>query len=298
MMASKTSKVGFIGLGIMGGPMALNLLKAGFAVTVYNRTPEKTLSLRQAGAAVAGSIAELAAGCDVICSCVTDNADVLQVHLGEDGVRDSATAGSIVIDFSTVAPAVAKEIAPAMAARGVAFLDAPVSGGDIGAKAGTLSIMVGGDRAAFDRAAPVLAAMGKTITYCGPSGSGYVVKLSNQIMVALNLMGVVEALALAEQSGVDPKLVIQAVGGGAASNWALLNLGPKMIAGDYRPGFFVDYVLKDLNLVAQTAHELNMPLLGTPIAEALFRVASAAGHGRDGTQAAYLAFKTLRGKNS
>ena len=201
------------------------------------------------------------------------------------------------MDHSTVAPAVARRCAEALARRGAGFLDAPVSGGDVGAKAGTLSIMVGGEKAHFERALPVLKAMGKTVTHCGPPGAGYVVKLCNQILGGLHLVAASEALSLAVSAGIDPSAMLQAVSSGAASSWALLNLAPKMVAGDDRPGFFVDYQLKDLRIAAQAAHELGVPLPGAALAEALFRAASAQGHGRDGTQSVYHVLRGLAGKD-
>lgn len=316
-MTSQPVGVGFIGLGIMGSAMAGNILKAGFSLTVYNRTPGRCDALRQAGAAVAASPAELAAACDVIVSCVTDSDDVLEVILGRHAFPQTARegmapdlaregmapviagvrSGAIVIDCSTVSPAVARQCGAALAAKGAGFLDAPVSGGDVGAKAGTLSIMVGGEKSHFERALPVLKAMGKTITHCGPAGSGYVVKLCNQVLVAMNLLGVAEMLSLAQAAGIDPTVAISALAGGAAASWSLVNLGPKIVAGDNRPGFFVDYLLKDLGIAARTADDLKLTLLVTPVATAVFRAASTSGHGRDGTQSIHEVYKTLRGKS-
>ncbi len=296
-MNSPNTRLGFIGLGIMGQSMAANCIKAGFAMTVYNRTAAKAEPLRQLGAAVAASPAELAARCDIVLACVTNSADVLEVMLDPSrGVIAGAAAGTLVIDHSTVAPDVAKQCAAALADRGCAFLDAPVSGGDVGAKAGTLSIMVGGERAPFDRALPVLQAMGKTITHCGPSGSGYLVKLCNQVLGALHLVAAAEAISLAKSAGVDPAAMLAAVSGGAASSWALLNLAPKMLAGNDQPGFYVDYQLKDLHLAADAAHKLGVPLPAAALAENLFRAASAQGLGRCGTQAIYHVIRGLAGE--
>ena len=288
-------RVGFIGLGIMGKPMALNLLKAGFAVTVYNRTPQRVAPLREAGAAVAASPADLARQCDVIVSCVTADADVLAVHLdAKTGVLAGVRAGAVVIDCSTVSPAVARQCGSALAAKGAAFLDAPVSGGQGGAEAGTLSIMVGGDPAALEKVRPALQAMGKTITHCGPGGSGYIVKLCNQVLVAINLVGVSEAIALAQACGVNAQAMLQAVGGGAAGSWSLSNLGPKILAGDYRPGFFVDYLLKDLRMTRELADAAATPLPAAALAETLYRAASDQGLGRQGTPSVFEVVKGLR----
>jgi len=294
-MKGKKIRVGFIGLGIMGTPMAHNCIKAGYHLTVYNRTASKCKPLAEAGAAVAESPAAVAAESDVICLCVTADADVLDVVLNKQtGVIAGAKRGAIVVDHSTVSPSVARTCAAALEARAMGFLDAPISGGDVGAKAGTLSIMVGGRREDFDRALSVLEAMGKTITYCGTSGAGYTVKLCNQILGGLHLLAAAEALALAAAAGIDQQAVLQAVSSGAAGSWILSNLGPKMAAGDDKPGFFVDYQLKDLKLAEQAADELALPLPGTALATVLMRAASAQGYGKSGTQAIYHVIERLR----
>ena len=288
-------RVGFIGMGIMGAPMAANVLKAGHKVTVYNRTAEKCEPLRKAGAEVADSPAAVAAASDVVLTCVTASSDVLEVVLDERrGVIAGIREGAVVVDHSTVAPSVARRCAKALAEKGAGFLDAPVSGGDVGAKAGTLSIMVGGEQAHFDRALPVLKAMGKTVTLCGPAGAGYVVKLCNQILVSMNCLAVAEALAFARACGVEPGPMLQAVSGGAAASWQLTNLAPKMVASDYAPGFMVDYLLKDLRMAHDAACEGNVSLPGLSVAESMFRAASALGHGREGTQAVQRAVRALR----
>ncbi len=296
-MSDTKLRVGYIGLGIMGRPMAINCLKAGYEVTVFNRTAEKTKPLAEAGAAVAASPAEVAGASDIVLMCVSASDDVLSVALDEhSGVIAGVAAGAIVVDHSTVAPTVAGRCAKAFAAKGVGFLDAPISGGDTGAIAGTLSIMVGGDEAHFDRALPVLEAMGKTITHCGDSGAGYVAKLCNQICSGLHLVAAAEAVSLAVSVGVDPHKMLQAIRSGAAGSWMLDNLAGKMIDGDYKPGFFVDYQLKDLRLASAVAQEINLPLPGTALAEELFCSATALGHGRDGTAAIYEVARTLAGQ--
>lgn len=298
-MGKKETRVGFVGLGIMGSPMAMNCLKAGFPLTVYNRTAAKADALGVAGAEVAGSPAAVAKVSDVVVTCVTDTPDVLEVMLGEpDGIAAGVRDGAIVIDCSTVAPSAAQQCAEALSQRGAAFLDAPVSGGDVGAKAGTLSIMVGGPKDAFDRALPVLSAMGKTVTHCGRSGAGYTVKLCNQILGGLHLLAAAEALSLAVASGIDPDAMLQAVSSGAAGSWMLSNLAPKMAGGDWRAGFFVDYQLKDLHLAAQAAHRLSLPLPGAALAETMFRAASAQGFGREGTQSLYKTVRALKGEQA
>jgi 3-hydroxyisobutyrate dehydrogenase len=287
-------RAGFIGLGIMGASMARNILKAGFPLTVYNRTPGRCEELSRAGAQVAPSPAELARRCDVIVSCVTASSDVLSVVLDEaNGVVAGASAGCVVVDCSTVAPEVSRRCAAILERKGADFLDAPVSGGDIGARDGTLSIMVGGPAQALNKAQPVLAAMGKTITHCGPHGAGYTVKLCNQICGALHSIAAAEALALAKRSGIDPAAMLSALTSGAATSWALQKLAPRMVAGDDKPGFFVDYQLKDLRLAADAAHALGLPLPAAALAETLFRAASAQGYGKAGTQAIHHVIDSL-----
>jgi len=291
--------VGFIGLGIMGGPMAANVLKAGFGLKVYDRIADRIEPLCQAGAAVADSAAAVAADSDIVITCVPDSPDVLAVVLDrENGVVLGARKDTIVIDCSTVAPQVAAKCSHALSAKGATFLDAPISGGDVGAKAGTLSIMVGGNRADYDRALPVLEAMGKTITYCGPSGAGYIVKLCNQILCGLNILAVAEALSLAASADIDPQAMLKAVSSGAAGSWMVSNMGPKMIAGDFAPGFRIDYQLKDLRLAHDAAHDLNVPLPATAIAETMMRAGSAMGLGGEGTQAVYKVIRSLQGSQS
>lgn len=295
--AGKKLRVGFIGLGIMGAPMARNAMRAGFPLTVCNRTAFRAEPLRQEGAAVAASPAEVAASSDVCFSCVSDTPDVLEVVLdAKRGVLAGARQGLIAVDCSTVAPAAARQCHEALARKGAGFLDAPVSGGDVGARSGTLSIMVGGTKADFDRALPVLRTMAKTITYCGGPGAGYLVKLCNQVLGALHLVAAAEAIALARGAGVDPEAMLQAVSSGAAASWMLTNLAPKMLRKDDKPGFMVDYQLKDLRLAHDAAHELGIALPGAALAETLFRAASAQGHGRDGTQTVYHVIERLKAR--
>ena len=294
-MTDRKKRVGFIGLGIMGEPMALNVMKAGFPLTVFNRTAAKCESLREAGAAVADSSAEVAAASDVVVSCVTASQDVLAVVLDEQrGVIAGVRPEEVVVDCSTVAPDVAKRCADALAERKAGFVDAPISGGDVGAKAGTLSIMCGGRAEDFEKAGPVLEAMGKTVTHCGPSGSGYVVKLCNQVCGALHLVAAAEAVALASAARVNLAAMLKAVSSGAAGSWILQNLAPKMVEGDDKPGFFVDYQLKDLRLANEAAGEFKTPLPGASLAQVLFAAASAQGRGRDGTQALRHVIEGLR----
>ncbi len=286
MAGAAITRVGYIGMGIMGAAMAANLRKAGYELIVWNRTKAKCEALKQQGATVAASPAEVAAkGAQVIFTNVTDTPDVEAVLLGEDGVAGSAKAGAIVVDNSTINPVATKAIAARLAERGIIFFDAPVSGGDVGARNATLSIMVGGPAEHFATIEPLLKAMGKSVTLLGEAGLGQTCKACNQIAVSLSLLGTCEALALAQQSGLDLDKMIQVVSAGAGGSWQLANLGPKIAQGNFNPGFMIDLVLKDLNIVLNTGRELKLPLAGLALAETYFRAVQANGGGKLGTQA-------------
>ena len=278
-------RVGFIGLGIMGAPMAANLLRAGFQVTVWNRTAAKCEPLVAAGAKAADSPAAVAAASEVTLSCVTNSSDVEEVALGAGGVRDGAAPGTTYVDCSTVSPEAARRVSARLAERRVAMLDAPVSGGDVGAKAGTLAIMVGGEAEVFEHCRPVLEAMGKTIVHVGGIGAGQVVKACNQVAGGLNLLAMAEAITLARRAGVDPEKMLEVVSAGAAGSWMLANLGPRALKGDFAPGFMVELMQKDLRLVLETAAQTHTALPGTALVNQLFTAVEAEGRGRDGTQA-------------
>lgn len=282
----------------MGGPMAANIARAGFPLTVWNRSPEKSDPLVELGATVADSPAAVADASDIVISCVSDSPDVREVALGPGGIAEGARVGSAYIDCSTISPAVAREIGESLAHRGVSMLDAPVSGGDVGAKAGTLAIMVGGDPATFERCHPVLMAMGKTIVHVGPAGSGQVVKLCNQVAGGLNLLAMSEAISLARKAGVDPAKMLEVVSAGAAGSWMLSNLGPRAVAGDFAPGFMVELMQKDLRLVMETAADTTTSLPGSALVQQLFRVLESRGRGKDGTQALVDALAILSGDAS
>ncbi len=281
--------VGFVGLGIMGGAMAANLITAGFGLTVWNRTRRegRLKPLLDAGAAVADSPADLASrGPEVICINVTDTPDVEAVLFGEHGIASTAAPGLIVIDHSTIDPLATQRFAQRLAEQGVILLDAPVSGGDVGAKNATLSIMVGGPADAFDRCRGVFDAVGKVVTHVGASGMGQVCKACNQIAVACTLVGTCEALALARAMGLDPMKMIEVVGGGAGASWQLANLGPKIVAGDFAPGFMIDLVLKDLRIISEAAEAAGVAIDGVRIAQRRFQTVQAKpGGGKLGTQA-------------
>ncbi len=290
-----SERIGFIGLGIMGCGMAANLLKAGFDLTVWNRTPGRADALIAAGAKLATSPVELAASCSLICSCVSDTPDVVEVLLGAQGVIHGAAPGTLVIDLSTISPQGARTIAAALAERGLHFLDAPVSGGSEGAARGTLSIMVGGPAEQVARAMPCLQAIGTTITHVGGHGDGQTVKLVNQILVVGTMLAVSEALVFAQASGVDLEKTLQAVSGGAAGSWTLTNRAPQCIRRDWRPGFTIDLQQKDLRLVLQAADAVGAPLLGTAQVFQLYRALQAAGLGHEGNHALIKAIERLAG---
>lgn len=288
-------KVGLIGLGIMGMPMARNLIKAGYHLTVFIRTAARCDEMVAAGAHPAASPAELAAACDVIITIVSDTPDVESVILGAGGAAEGIRAGSVVIDMSTISPRVTRVIAQRLTEKGADMLDAPVSGGQQGAIDGTLSIMVGGDPDVFQRCLPVLAAMGRNVIHVGPTGSGQMVKLTNQILVAGTLNAVTEALVFAEKSGLDLDRAIEAVKGGAAGSWQLTNLAPKIVARDFRPGFMIDLMQKDLGLVMAAAAEMEVPLPGTGLVHQTYFGLQTAGEGSSGTQALVKALERAAG---
>ena len=286
-------RIGFIGLGLMGSGMSMNILKAGFPLTVWNRTATRTEPLVKAGAKVAKSPKEVAENSDIIIDIVTDSKDVEEVLLGPSGVIHGVKPGTIVIDMSTISPIRTREMAARFREKGIKMLDAPVSGGDIGARNGTLSIMVGGDSDAFDEAVPVFQAMGKTITHIGGNGDGQICKAVNQILVGMNMLGVAEALVFAKKAGVDVKKVHAAIVGGAAGSWQLTNNGAKLLVGDHEPGFKVKDYLKDLRIIMETSDSVKMPLVGTAVVQQMFKNLDAEGLKDKGTQAIVVAVEKL-----
>ena len=278
-------KVGFIGLGIMGMPMARNLIKAGFEVIVYNRTTSKAEQMVSEGAKKAGSPKEVAEESSIVVTIVSDTPDVESVILGKNGVIEGIQLDSVVIDMSTISPQATQEIAIRLREKRAYMLDAPVSGGEQGAINGTLSIMVGGDAKIFDRCRPILEAMGKSIIHVGPNGMGQTVKLMNQILVAGTLNAVVEALIFAQKAGVDLEKALEAVKGGAAGSWQLSNLAPRIIKRDFQPGFMIDLIQKDLRLVMGAAEVVKTPLPVTSFIHQMYYSLQSAGEGREGTQA-------------
>jgi 3-hydroxyisobutyrate dehydrogenase len=290
-----TESIGFIGLGIMGGGMARNLLKAGFALTVWNRSAAKIAPLVEAGAAAGAHPADVASKSDIIITCVSDTPDVEAVTLAENGIIHGVRPNALIIDMSTISPAATRALAARVGERGAHWLDAPVSGGSEGAARGTLSIMVGGDAAQFERAMPVFQAMGKTITHVGGQGDGQMVKLVNQILVVVNMLAVGEALLLAEAGGLDLDKTLNAVAGGAAGSWMLSNRGTQAIKRDWRPGFTIDLQQKDLRLALEAASELGIPVLATSMVSNLYRTLQARGLGAEGNHALVKALEALAG---
>ncbi len=278
-------RIGFIGLGIMGKPMVRNLLKAGYLLSVYSRKREAVEALMADGANGARSSREVSERADVVITMVTDTPDVQQVVLGSDGVLSGMHAGGTIIDMSTISPTAPREIAEATKDKGIHFLDAPVSGGEGGAIAGTLSIMVGGEAHVFNTCLPIFQAMGKNIIHVGPSGSGQLVKLCNQIAVAITNLAMGEALIFAAKAGVNLERMHQAISGGAAGSWQLTNLGPRIFQRDFAPGFMVKLQQKDLRLVLQEADHLRLALPATSLVHSLFNALETMGAGNEGTQA-------------
>ncbi|MEM9478454.1 MAG: NAD(P)-dependent oxidoreductase [Verrucomicrobiota bacterium] len=273
------AKLGYIGLGIMGGAMARNLLKAGFEVTVLNRSPAKMEALAADGATAASSPREVAEKSDIVFTNLPDSPDVEQVALGENGVIEGARDGLVFVDHSTIKPAIARKIADAFANVNVISLDAPVSGGDVGARDGTLTIMVGGEEAGLEKARPALEAMSKTITHVGPPGAGQIAKACNQIMAAAQMVAEAELLILAKSADVDPAKVIDAIKGGAAQCWTLDQKPPRLFQGNREPGFKAHMQLKDLDIVLATAEEFKSAMPMTKVVTELFREQVQAGEG-------------------
>ena len=293
-MADTKMRIGFVGLGLMGDPMARNLIKAGFPVTVYNRTGAKADALaKDTGADVAASPREAAQNADLVITMVSDVPDVLHVYLDEGGIGEAARMGLTCVDMSTVGADCAQRVADALAEKGAGFVDAPVSGGSWGAQQGTLSIMAGASDADFNAALPAFEAMGKKIVHCGPVGAGQTVKLVNQIVGAVNLEAACEGIAFAQKAGIDPEKVLDAVGAGAAGSWAWANLGPRMVDGDTAPGFKINHQIKDLRLAIEAAETMNQKLPGVRLILAHLESIRDAetGNGDLGTQAVIAALQ-------
>lgn len=289
------TRLGWIGLGVMGASMASNLLDAGFAMTVYTRTRASADAALAKGAVWADNPAAVAAASDITFSIVGYPHDVREVMLGEAGALAGATEGSVLVDMTTSEPALAVEIAAAAADRGVVSIDAPVSGGDIGAREGRLSIMVGGDADTVAALAPIWDVLGATTVRQGGPGAGQHTKMVNQTLVAGGIVSVCEALLYAYAAGLDPSTVLESVGSGAAGSWGLSNLGPRVIAGDYGPGFYIEHFVKDMGIALAEAERMGLDLPGLALAHRLYRAMQDQGRGRLGTQGLILALAEASG---
>lgn len=288
--------IGFIGIGVMGSSMASHLLKAGYKVHASTRTKERARALLEAGAVWEESPAHLAPKCSVIFTMVGYPSDVEAVYFGPKGLIENAMPRTFLVDCTTSRPDLARRISAAAKSRGLAAVDAPVSGGDVGAKNGTLTIMVGGEKADFDAVLPLLELMGATVVLQGGPGSGQHTKMANQIAIAGNLIGAVESIDYAKAAGLDPRAVLQSIGSGSAGSWQLNNMVPRMLDGNFEPGFYVKHFLKDLRIALDSARvmKLNLPLLA--LAERLFESMEDEGYGDKGTQALYLLYASRGGE--
>ncbi|MDF0602075.1 NAD(P)-dependent oxidoreductase [Psychromarinibacter sp. C21-152] len=282
--------IGFIGLGIMGALMAGHILEAGHQLHLYNRTRAKADDLVAHGATWHDNPGRVAEHCDIVFTMLGYPPDVEAVFLGPDGLVARARPGTVLVDMTTSSPDLARRIAEAAAARDLGALDAPVSGGDVGARAGRLAIMAGGEQTTFEKVRPFFELMGETIAHLGPAGAGQHAKLANQIAIASTMMAVSESIAYAEAAGLDPRQVLDVIGTGAASSFLLVNLGPKMVARDYSAGFFVHHFVKDMEIALDEAARMGLDLPGLHLARKLYRRLTEAGHAEDGTQGIFRLF--------
>lgn len=287
MVSQENSIIGFVGTGVMGNSMAKNLLAKGFSVLVYNRTKQKAEELLSLGAKWANTPKEVAEKATIIITIVGYPSDVEEVYLGENGILLNAKEGSYTIDMTTSTPSLAKKLFEEGKKRGIYVIDAPVSGGDIGAKEGKLSIMVGGEEAAFEALAPVFETLGTNIVYQGEAGAGQHTKMCNQIAIASNMIGVCEAIVYAKKAGLNPDTVLKSISTGAASSFSLSNLAPRMIKGDFEPGFYIKHFIKDMRIALEEAKLMGMDTPGLQLAENLYSRLSKLGEDESGTQALY-----------
>ena len=290
---SNLPTIGFIGTGVMGRSMATHLLRAGHAIEVYNRTKEKAQPLLDMGARLHDSAADVARSADVVITMLGFPADVEEIYLGPDGIVAQERPGALLIDMTTSSPMLARRIAAAAAARGLQALDAPVSGGDIGAKEARLVIMVGGDETAFARAMPLFELMGRNIAHLGPAGAGQHCKMANQIAGAVGMVAWVEALAYARKAGLDPSAVYASISNGAAGSWSMTNLAPRVLAENYAPGFYVKHIRKDIRIALESAAEMKLDLPGLACARKLYDEVAARGWDEYGTQVLYRLYTSL-----
>jgi 3-hydroxyisobutyrate dehydrogenase len=294
MIQPTNTVIGFIGTGVMGNSMAGHLRNAGYSLIIYTRTKEKAEKLLQNGATWASTPKEVAEQANIIFTMVGDPTDVEEVYLGTDGIITNGKQNSYFIDMTTSTPTLAIKLQEEGSKKGIHILDAPVSGGDIGAKEARLSIMVGGEIADYQRVEPLLKLLGTNIIYQGKAGSGQHTKMCNQITIASNMIGVSEALVYAKKAGLDPELVLKSISTGAAGSWSLSNLGPRMISGDFAPGFYIKHFIKDMNIALQEAERMGMSTPGLALAKSLYSQLAEDGEEYSGTQALY---KLLLGSN-
>ncbi|MCA1785176.1 MAG: NAD(P)-dependent oxidoreductase [Desulfobacteraceae bacterium] len=289
-IAPENTRIGFIGLGVMGHSMAGHILDKGYDLCLYTRTRSRADDLVAKGAVWAPSVADLAAQSDVVVSIVGYPADVKEIFLGPGGILENAKAGTLAIDMTTSDPALARTLYMEGQKKEIHVLDAPVSGGDLGARNATLSIMAGGEESVFKMAVPLLEVMGKNIVYQGPAGSGQHTKMANQIAIAASMVAVCEALAYSVRAGLDPETVLACIGQGAAGSWTLNTLGPRMLNQDFAPGFFVKHFIKDMTIAADSARSLGLETPGLDLAKKLYHKLAEQGCENDGTQALYKLF--------
>ena len=294
-IAPGKTRIGWIGTGVMGSSMCGHLIAAGFSATVFNRSRDKAQSLLDKGAKWADSPKAVAEASDVVFSIVGFPSDVRAVILGPDGALAGCRAGSVLVDMTTSEPSLAVEIAEAAKKKNIHSVDAPVSGGDVGAREARLSIMIGGDKDVVEALAPCWQAMGKTIVHQGPAGAGQHTKMVNQTLIATGMIGVCEALLYGYRAGLDLNVVLQSVGSGAAGSWSLSNLGPRIIAGNFAPGFLVEHFIKDMGIALAESKRMGLAMPGLALAHQLYVALAAQGHGRDGTHALELALASLSG---
>jgi 3-hydroxyisobutyrate dehydrogenase len=283
--------VGFIGLGVMGQSMANHILNAGYTLHVYTRTRRKARDIISKGAVWEKAISDLTVKCDVIITMVGFPADVEEVYLGDKGILNHACKGALVIDMTTSSPDLAVEIFKKAKEKGLESLDAPVSGGDLGAQNAMLSIMVGGDKKTFDKAFPLFEVMGKNIVLQGEAGAGQHTKMANQIAIAAGMVAVCESLAYAKKAGLDPKTVLKSIGQGAAGSWSLNNLGPRMIAQNFEPGFYIKHFIKDMDIAATSSSRMGLETPGLDLALSLYKKMAEKGFENNGTQALFKLFE-------
>jgi 3-hydroxyisobutyrate dehydrogenase len=295
MKVNKNTRIGWVGTGVMGASMVSHLHQAGYACTIYTRTKEKAKPLLDQGLQWAESPGEVARQSDIIFSIVGFPEDVREVFLNQGGIIESANPGSILVDMTTTEPSLAVEIYQAAQKRGIQSIDAPVSGGDVGAKNAALSIMVGGDKEAVDNVLPLLELMGKNIVYQGPAGSGQHTKMCNQITISGTMIGVCEALLYGHKAGLDLTTMLSSISGGAASCWTLHNLAPRIVNRNFDPGFYVEHFIKDMGIALKESEAMGLSLPGLALVKQMYLAVQAQGHGKLGTQALTLALEKMNG---